>query len=185
MARKRGISEKSFYAFNPLPAITDADVLARAGLDELMTAVAPLPFHFSWKYGGTNETEIVQYPPQEMSLLRQSECADFVKRFAEEGLVILEDPNDTKEVKTKTIEGLVKALAFWTSRGKKKLVELRKLHGYSREDMEDYRYDHWVYYANQAKADFISDSLKVLRAPPRPAPVETVAAKPKRKRTKK
>ena len=165
MARKRGLSEKSFYAFNPLPAITDADVLKRAGLDELMTPVRVAPFHVSWKYGGVNETEIVQIPPQEMFLLRESECKDFTKRFAEEGMVLLEDPNDAKEVRLKSISGLQRALTFWSERGKKKLVELRKLHGYSREDMDDYRFDHWVYYANQAKADFISDALKVLKRP--------------------
>lgn len=165
MARRRGLSEKSYYAFNPLPPTTDADLLERAGLD-LMDPVSPLPFAVSWKYGGTLESEVVRIPPGDMVMLRGGiEVRDFEKAWSEFGLVVLENPQDLKEVRAKTIAGLQKAVQFWSQRGAKKLVELRKLHGYSKEDMEDYKHDHWIYYINQAKADVLAELLRELRKP--------------------
>lgn len=163
MPRRRGISEKSFYAFNPLPAITDAEVLKRAGLSDLMEPAKPLPFYVTWKYGGTLETETVRLPPQEMFVLRESECKEFAREFTEMGMVILEDPADADEVKAKTIAGLQKAQVYWNRTGAKRLIAIRKTHSYSKEDMEDLRGDHWSYHANQAKADIISDTLKSIR----------------------
>lgn len=165
MARRRGLSEKSYYAFNPLPPTTDADLLERAGLD-LMDPVSPLPFAVSWKYGGTLESEVVRIPPGDMIMLRgEIEVKDFAKAWTEQGMVILENPQDLKEVRAKTIAGLQKAVQFWAQRGAKKLVELRKLHGYSKEDMDDYKHDHWVYHINQAKADILAELLRELRKP--------------------
>lgn len=165
MARRRGLSEKTFFAYNPLPLTTDADVLKRAGLDDLMEPANPLPFHITWPYGGTLEKETVRLPPQEYFMLRESECADFVKAFGEQGMVILEDPDDPKEIKAKSLAGLQKALTYWNRIGAKRLVELRKTHGFSKEEMGDFRAEHWIYYSNQAKAEFVAEEMKRLRKP--------------------
>ena len=35
------------------------------------------------------------------------------------------------------------------------------MHGIGKDELEDHRYDLWVYYYNQAKADFIGEALDV------------------------
>jgi hypothetical protein len=164
--RIRGISEKVRYAFNPLPEITDAVLINKAGLDELMEPIRDSlpPFRITWLYGGGLEAEYVQLNPQEFLALRESEVEEFLREHQELGMVVVEDAHDEEEVRLAAIKGLTKAATFYRDRGAKRLSEVRKNHGFSREEMEDRKYDHWAYYLNQTKAEVILELLKELKA---------------------
>lgn len=162
-----GISDKSFFAFNPLPDVTDAEVLERAGLTDLVQESRVRPFHIAWNYGFGPDGEVVRLKPGDKVVLRKSEADMFAHQYADEGMVLLEDASDPEHVRQKSIEGVERAIRFYNLRGRRRLVEIRKNLQYSKEDMEDSKADHWVYYANEAKADILRDYLKQLRKPVR------------------
>jgi hypothetical protein len=162
---KRGISEKIQYAYNPLPDISEAAVLKRAELDDIIEPAKPSPFDWLWKYGAGLGSDRIHLLPQKFHALRASEAQEFLIEFQEQGGVVISDPSDKEEVKKATIRGLTAAHGFYRDRGKKQLSEIRKNHGYSADEMADRKYDHWPYYKNQAIADIIHELLADLRKP--------------------
>jgi hypothetical protein len=167
MARRtRGISEKVFHIYNPLPDVDDQEILDRAGL-ELMEPAKKSQFTCHWQYSGGAEQEWIHLNPGEFLLLRESEVKEFMKENREHGMVVVDDPSDPESIKAASIKGLTAALKFFKDRGKVRLVDVRKTHGFTKEEMEENKHDHWAYYYNQAKADIIADVLKGLRAKPK------------------
>jgi hypothetical protein len=159
MARVRGISEKIVYAFNPLPDVSDASLYKAAKLP-LIEPAKISPFVVTWKYGGTLEDETVHLQPGDFLGLRESEGQEFLRDKSEVGCVLVDDPTDEEQVKEARRKGLIVAQKFYAERGHKRIFEWRKNHGVSKDEMEDHRYDLWVYYYNQAKADLIAKELK-------------------------
>jgi hypothetical protein len=161
MARK-GISEKIQYVHNPLPNVTEEDLLAKTDLDLIRASTRPF-FEFRWKYGAGLENEFVVVSPGEFLPLRASEARDFLREFSEMGGVIVEDKDDADAVRKATDKGLQAAFKFWSDRGSKRVAEYRKRHGISKDDLEDHMYDLWVYFRNQAAADLVKATISELR----------------------
>jgi hypothetical protein len=162
----RGIREKIVFVHNPLPAITDAELLKAAGLDMMNGADRPVLFTWTWKYSGGLDAETIRVGPGEFFALRESEANQFMREFRELGaaLVETEDPNDP-EVRKASLDGLSRAHRFFTDRGNKRIAEWRKNHGVGKEEAEEAKYDLWSYHRNQAAADAITEHIKRLRTP--------------------
>ena len=159
---KRGISEKVNHIYNPLPDVSDEEILERAGLD-LIEPAKRSQWICDWKYSAGQDGEWIHLGPGEFLMLRESEVRDFMRENREMGMVVVDDPTDPESVRKATLAGLTAALKFFRDRGKVRLLDVRKTHGFTQEEMEENKHDHWAYYYNQAKADIISDVLKDLR----------------------
>ena len=161
---RRGISEKVFHAFNPMPDVTEERLIKLANLP-LIEPSRRAPFDVLWKYAGGLDQERITLSPGETLVLRETEAQQFLTEFKELGMVVVEDVNDKDEVRRKRAEGLQKALTFYSDRGMKRVTEWRKTHGHSKEDLDDFKYsDLWVYYLNQAKADVVAEELQEVKA---------------------
>lgn len=167
MGRMRGMSEKVFHIYNPLPNIDDEEILKQAGLD-LLEPATRCQWICDWKYSGGDEREYIHLSPGQFLMLRESEIKDFLKECAELGMVVVKDPQDPESIREASIKGLIAALKFFKDRGKKRLMDVRKTHGFTAEEMEENKHDHWAYHYNEAKAHFIAEELKHLKKATKP-----------------
>jgi hypothetical protein len=158
MAR-RGFSEKTFRGANPLPPVTDAEVLKKAGLD-MLDAARKAPFDLDWSYAPGPDHEYVVLHPGDHLVLRESETKDFLYLLGDLGCAIYPTDCDAVARAEGELAGLKRAHGHYARQGKPRLIELRKTHGLTQEEMEDYRYDHWAYYYNQARADILEEAIK-------------------------
>jgi hypothetical protein len=160
--RKRGFSEQTFLATNPMPDVTDAEVLKRAELD-MIEPKERSPFMMDWKYAPGPDSEYVSLAPGDSVIIRKSECAEFLTEFGEMGGVVIPTAASELEILQAKAQGLVSAVKKYAEQGKTRLVEIRKGKGLTKEDMDDYKYDHWAYYYNQARSEICAEHLKALR----------------------
>jgi len=159
---RRGISETSVFVFNPLPALEDADVLERAGLLETAEAATLSPLYIEWQYSGGREREYIRLLPGERAVLRMSDAAAMMHEKAEQGLTTLRLEGTPEEEKIASVAGLKRAIQFYTDRGNKRLQNIRKRFGLTREEMEENKHEHWSFYYNQAVADLLREELNRL-----------------------
>lgn len=158
MAR-RGISEKSYVVVNALPAVEDTEVLKRAGLDQSESAQR-LPLTKLWTFSSGREREILNLPPGEEKILRESDARALFKELGEQGIALYPHNADEEEKAKAKRDALRRAWTFYRDRGKKKVTEYRKRHGMDEKQAEDERYGLlWVNHFNQALADIIQDHL--------------------------
>lgn len=174
MARRRGISEKIFTVFNPLPPCTDQEVLDKCGFEGLITGGDGQPLGIVWVYSMGNERESIALNPGDTLKLRESEVPEFLRAFKELGIVAVEDYSDKDAVRKASITGLGVAQRYWRERGARRLVELRKTHGFSAEDMDLHKFEHWRYYYNEELATRVTEEL-----------ARVTAQTPKKKKTAK
>jgi hypothetical protein len=160
--RKRGITERLMHVINPLPDVGEAVLLERAGLDMLEPSKLS-PFVYNWKYSGGLETEIVQLNPGDHVALRESEVKEFMAEFKDLGAIAVPADCDEETREKAVLKGLQTAHRHYHNVGGRRIVELKKGRGYSKEDLEDHKYDHWVYHLNAARADVIAEQIKALR----------------------
>jgi hypothetical protein len=161
MAR-RGFSEKNYRGANPLPEVTDAQVLKRAGLD--MTEPKDMsPFVLDWIFAPGPDREFVRLNPGDHVVLRQSECPMFREEFKDIGGAVYAVDATDLEVAEEEAKAIDRAMKHYARQGNVRLVDIRKKHGLTREEMEDFKYDHWAYYYNQARADILKEALKEQR----------------------
>jgi hypothetical protein len=78
------------------------------------------------------------------------------------GAVYAVDATDL-EVAEEEAKAIDRAMKHYARQGNVRLVDIRKKHGLTREEMEDFKYDHWAYYYNQARADILKEALKEQR----------------------
>ena len=170
--RRRGISEKVLYAYNPLPNVSEADLFELDDLGEFFEPSSRSPFEFTWKYGSGLELETVHLVPGEMLPLRESEATEFMRatNAHELGLCILDsaDPNTASNRKA-VREALLAAAKYYQSRGATQLLKQKKVHNYTDADMRDMRATLHAYYLNKAKEKAIRDHIAELRKAPRKA----------------
>lgn len=157
--QKRGITEKSLFVFNPLPALTDAEVLEKAKLDDLARAAGRSPFIIEWQYSAGHEREDLVLRPGQRAALRESDAAACMRDNAERGLVTHELDATPEQIEKAAAEGLKRAITFYVDRGAKRLQELRKRHSLTAEEMEERRHDFWSFHYNQAAADLLRAHL--------------------------
>ena len=168
--RKRGLSEKTFYLFNPMPKISDAELLVKAGLP-LTEPKNVDPWQVHWKYGCGLGSEGLRLGAGETWPVRESEVRELLSRSKREmGIVVLEDESEESK-RAGEIEGLRRALPYWRRLGTPWLNEYRKNRGLTREDMEDYRYDLHPYYIAQAKTELIQARIQEIQAQATGAPI--------------
>lgn len=159
MAEKRGFSEPTYHGVNPLPAVTDDEVLTKAGLD-LTTRARRLPFTIDWKHDFGENYEFIRLEPGDSVILRQSEIQGFKDMVGELGVAVFRIGCSPVEKAEAELEALRIAMNKYTEQGRVRLTAIKKTHGFSDQDMEDHKYDHWAYYYNQAKADILRDAVK-------------------------
>jgi hypothetical protein len=168
LARARGISESLRYVYNPLPNVGEASLLEEAGLSDLMTPSKRSPFLFAWKYGTGLESETVEIAPGEFLPLRESEAREFERctNALELGLCVVSkaDANDPATRKA-ALEALQRATRFYYDAGKRQLLEQRKRHNYTEQDMHEQRSRYHPYYLNAAKEKAIAAHMQQLKAP--------------------
>lgn len=155
--RKRGLSEKVVWAHNPLPAITDAEVLQLADLP-MATPKNKSPFELRWQYAGGEEREDIVLEPGEFHPLRVSESLDIEREMREQGLVLVNDQTDKAEVLAKAEQGLRIAQKFWRERGAPKLQQYRQRAGITEDEMGERRYELWAYHVAKAKAKLLEEA---------------------------
>jgi hypothetical protein len=154
---RRGITEETVYVLNPLPPIEDAEVLERAGMSETSEAAKLKPLVIDWQYSFGEEREFIRLEPGQRVLMRVSDAQAFLKECAERGLVTHRVDADEATIARVSAEGLKKAIAFWSDRGRQRLITIRKKLGLTKEEMEDSRHEHWSFYYNQALADLLRE----------------------------
>ena len=161
--RKRGLSESVVWAHNPRPDDDNATVLLMAGLESLPVG-SKSPFLLAWQYSGGEEREDLRLEPGAFHALRISESVEIEREMREQGLVLVNDPQNEDEVLAKTEQGLRAAFAFWRERGTPKLIAYRQRHGISDHELEARRYELWAYHVASAKAQLIEARLKEVTA---------------------
>lgn len=159
----RGLREKVVYAHNPLPAVTDRELLDRAGLDIVDGPDKTQLFTWIWVYDVGENYERVKLAPGDFVAMRENEGRAFLTRLAEQGGVVIEDPDDPAEVKAAKLKGLAAARGFWVDRGTKLARDYRKRHGIGQEELEEMKFDLWPFYRNQVAADVCEEEMKRLR----------------------
>jgi hypothetical protein len=181
-ADRRGITEKSVYVHNPLPPIEDAEILAKAGLDDTAIPADLKPLVRDWTYGSGLTQEFLRLQPGERVIMRESDGNVCLKELKEQGVVIYAIDATPEQVKAACADGIRQAIVFYADRGNKRLTTLRKIHNYDRQAMEDNKHENWSFYYNQSLSEMLRAYLTKFLAPPKPAaPAEAVAETPKRK----
>lgn len=158
--------------FNPLPNVTDAEVLERAKLDMIEPREAKMPFALEWTHGGGLEKEYMRLNPGERHIMRDSDAALLVRELGEQGVISHPLNASVEEVKRLVLQALQRAQQFWSFRGGQRLTEFRKKSGLGKDEIEDHRYDLYAFHYNQALADILADKIAELRK-------DTKAAAPK------
>jgi hypothetical protein len=157
--RRRNFTEKTVSIFNPMPSISTEEVVERAGLSDVMDR-ADEPFLLIWTYGAKIEN-IVLHSGDHM-VLKESEAQEFLSSMSEQGACRVEDMDDAEELHNRTLEGLRRARDFWAFRGTRQLVNIRKNLEIGKDELDDYKVEHWRIYYNEALKDFCVDAIKDL-----------------------
>lgn len=178
----RGLREKITYVHNPLPPVTDAELLRRAGLDYIPAAEATNKFSWYWQYDSGVNHEFIRLHPGDFVALREKEAKGFLAEFAEQGAVTVEDPEDVAEVTAAKLKGLTASRKFWIERGTKRAMNYRKVHGIGLEELKEMKGDHWPWYQNEEAARVCDEESQRLKSG---GPVETPRAKKSASNNKK
>jgi hypothetical protein len=175
IVQKRGITEKSLYVLNPLPPITDAEVLEKAKLDDLSVPRNTTPLTRTWQYSGGFEKEVIVLRPGERQAMRESDASACIAEIGEQGLVTHELDATPEQIEAAVVAGVKKAITFYTDRGAKRLKALRKIHSQTQAELEEDRHQHWSFYYNQALAELLRAYLAQLTKKPKAAPKPAAA----------
>ncbi len=163
---RRGITETSLRVWNPLPAdITDEDVVEKSGLD-LMRTVPLSPLRRQWQYSFGPERELLVFEPGDSHVLRESDANACLAELKEQGIVAVALDADEDTLAQATRDALRAAVTFYADRGAKRIAAYRRIHGVSKDDMEDVKHDVWSYYYNQALSEMLNERLKALGKKP-------------------
>ena len=162
---RRGITESTVYVHNPLPPLSDAEILAKSGLDDTATAASLLPLHMDWQYSFGPESEFIRLMPGDRVALRASDANSMLAELREKGLVSYPLDADEAAIKKAVEAGIKAAIVFFSDRGAKRLTALRKIHNHDRQAMEDNKHENWSFYYAQAVSDLLREHLKVASKP--------------------
>jgi GNAT superfamily N-acetyltransferase len=157
--QRRGITEKSVYLTNPLPAFTDAEILKRAGLDDTTEAHQGRTLAMDWQYSAGAEREFIRLHPGDFQIMRASDAGLMLKELSEQGLASYPVDADEATIKQAREQGVRRAITFYADRGLKRVQEIRKKFGLTKDEIEERRHDYWSFYYNQAIADMLRESL--------------------------
>lgn len=161
---KMGMTETTVCIHNPLPVVSEEHLLELAGLND--GAIVPAtrsPFILEWRYSGGREREFIDLQPGETKQIRRIGAEMFVKANAEQGAVMFVPGTPLDDVLRLSIAGVQKAIKFWNERGAPRISAYRKLHGLSKEELEEQKHDVWAYFVAAAKVKALEDHLKALR----------------------
>jgi len=167
---RRGISEKSVKVLNPLPRLADAAILEKAGLADTAEAFNHTPLDIDWQYSGGDEREFVRLAPGASQILRASDAAVMMRECGERGLAMVQLTDNEETVEKACDDAIKRAILFYSDRGNKRLQNIRKRFGLTKEEMEENKHEHWSFHYNQAISD-------LLRAELNKAPAKKRAAK--------
>ena len=159
----RGLRETMVHIHNPLPNISDVELLKRADLELIEGSDRPFLFSWTWKYDTGVNFEQLRVLPGEFSPVRKSEALSFIAEFGEQGAVMVEDPEDAEEVLKAKLKGLNAARKFWLDRGTRRAQAYRKVQGIGKEELEEQKSDLWPYWRNQAAAEVCEEEMKRLK----------------------
>jgi len=160
----RGLREQVVYVHNPLPRVTDRELLDRAKLDYVDGADAPQLFSWLWKYDAGVNHETLRLGPGEFQPLRETEARQFLKEFAEAGAVSVEDQDDAEEISKAKLKGLAAAKKFWNVRGTVNAQTYRKRQGIGKDELEENKGDIWPWYRNQEAVVVCDEEMKRIKA---------------------
>jgi hypothetical protein len=163
---KFGMTEKTVCIYNPLPDITEEQLFEVAGLgDGRIRPATRSPFMMEWRYSGGREREFIDLKPGEAKQIRRIGAELFVKANAEQGAIMFDPGASRDEIVRLSIPAVQQALKFWGERGAKRISAYRKLHGLSKEELEEQKYDDgvWTYFAAQGRVKVLEQHLKDLR----------------------
>lgn len=140
---KRGISQSTVIAYNPLPKITRAQVAEKAGIYD-PRADGRDAFLLDWTFSSGAEAESVALAPQEFRILKKDEATWMLNDLKDEGLVVVDvAPGDFKSsnpvVKAAVLAALHRAKNFYFQNGKERLMKQQAAHGYNTEQMETFK----------------------------------------------
>lgn len=162
-AKKRGLSEETFFALNPLPEITERELLDMAGMEDVRGAEKFNAFEMNWTWSAGLEREALRLKPGQKALLRETEAREWLRDFKELGGVLVDMDAKPAEIRKASVEGLERAARFYRDRGEIRVVEFMKTHGLGDSELGRYKYQLWAYYLNEQKANFLMDKAKELR----------------------
>jgi len=152
------VGEAIRYAYNPLPEISDKDVLDRAELRRPARDIKPTEFR--WKMWIDNDQRFFLLKPGDSIPLRGVEGEVFLKEFGDRGGVLLDNPTDDDEVQEAKVTALSKAAQFYQDRGLTRVDDYQNRHGLDGSQIERRKHgDLWQYFYNQALADIFMDEL--------------------------
>jgi hypothetical protein len=161
---KFGMTEKTFCIHNPLPDVSQEHLFELADLnDGALVPATRSPFMLEWRYSGGREREFIDLKPGESKQIRRVGAEMFVKANAEQGAIMFEPDAPRAEVIRLSIAACQKAIKFWHDRGAPRISAYRKLHGLSKEELDEQKYDVWPYFEAAAKVKVLEDHVKQLR----------------------
>jgi hypothetical protein len=159
------IGGKIKYAINPLPDVSDSEILKKAGLTKRKPSKHH-PFEFSWLVGSGHDKQTFHITPdsEPLALRGDAEWRVFDRQWREWGGVLVNEDDSDEVVANKTFDGLRRAYEAWTKIGQVRVDEYQITHGLTDEQIERQRDQIWRYYYNQALADVISDRMEELNS---------------------
>lgn len=169
--RGRGLREKRLYGLNPLPVgVTKRDLAKAADLNALPQGNSQDPFHITWKHGTGLEAEELDFRPTTPDFarincweLRESEARDLLREKEELGMIVVEDPEDLREVITKSLAGLGKAFEHYDNAGQQSLNDLQMKQSWDETKLKQNRAHTWPMLLNAQAAILIAKQIEVLQ----------------------
>lgn len=158
----RGISQKQVLVFNPMPKVSEAELMKRAGLPEVPGKGRGSWFDINHRFDTCEDKEWHIFRSGEGTWLRDPiDVRPLMRERSDRGLVILEGENDPNR-REKTITALRREYAFWNERGQKKITKIQHRAAISPEQFQHFRAELWTNYRNAEAAKAILAEIERL-----------------------
>jgi hypothetical protein len=155
------LSEDIVTLYNPSPEYTKQEAYDDADFPLTGGGREQHVFEVDCQWSAGAEMEMLTIQPQEKRQIVRSAADLFVDKFGHRGLVILDDfPSEYDAA----LEGLSKALVFWTERGSEELMKTKLRVGLTDVEFQRMRMVYRSWYVNEAKERRIRQALEDLKS---------------------
>lgn len=156
------LEDKILYAINPLPEVSDKDVIRRAKLRRRPQRFSPFEFRWRVGQGGILRSYVLNPGESPLALRGKEEQEAFLRIWEDCGGVLVEDPNDADELRQARIDGLLRARQRWIPVGQEAADNYQIRHRLTDEQLSRQRDQLWRWFYNEALIHFIDLELAKL-----------------------
>lgn len=159
------ITAKNLFLYNPLPTISEADVFERAqSVYQGREGVPAFLITHHYAPGDDERETILEFNPQEGMYVRPEDAPLILGVRHFEGMVLVDNPDDEKELLAKSIEGIRKAIEFYRERGARIVTRQQVRLNLTQAQIDHERAVLDPHYVNEEKAKILTEFLNSLTA---------------------